>query len=137
MYRLHLSWLWLGLGLVLVATVWFLSLTPKPPSIDVQQGDKVGHLLAYASLMLWFGWLYPRPMLWRVALLFLLQGVLLELLQGLSGYRYADGYDMLANGLGVAIGWALAAVSGATLCRLEALWFGPLPVATEAGSSGP
>ena len=137
MYRLRLSWLWLGLGLTLIATVWFLSLTPRPPSFDIRDGDKYGHLLAYGSLMLWFGWLYPRRVHWRVALLFLLQGVLLELLQGLSGYRYADIYDMFANGLGVAGGWVLVSYSGGVLGRLESLIFGIRTPVVEPGSSGP
>ena len=85
--------------------------------------------------MLWFGWLYPRRVHWRVALLFLLQGALLELLQGLSGYRYADGYDMLANSLGVAGGWILVSFSGGVLGRLESLIFGTTPMAVEPGSS--
>jgi len=136
MYRLRLSWLWLSLGLTLVATVWFLSLTPHPPSIDIQDGDKYGHLLAYGSLMLWFGWLYPRRVHWRVALLFLLQGVLLELLQGLSGYRYADVYDMVANGLGVALGWTLVSFSAGALGRLESWIFGTPAVVVESTGSG-
>jgi VanZ family protein len=136
MNRLRLSWLWLGLGLALVATVWFLSLTPHPPSVDIQNGDKYGHLFAYASLMLWFGWLYPPRVHWRVALLFVLQGLLLELLQGLSGYRYADVYDMLANSLGVAIGWLLVSFSTGALVRLDALIGGSGAMVTENGGTG-
>lgn len=122
MYPLRLSRLWLILGLCLVATVWFLSLTPRPPSVGIQGGDKLGHLLAYAAQMAWFGWLFRRRNHAQLGLLFLLQGGLLELMQGLSGYRVADVADMFANGLGVAAGWTLARAGGNLLGIIET-WF--------------
>src|SRR5712671_3113649 len=46
-----LGWAWAA------AIVW-LSLTPSPPKVDFEQSDKLGHFLAYGSLMLWFCLLY-------------------------------------------------------------------------------
>ena len=47
--------LWLAAGWILVAAVWYLSLTPAPPELlpPFRASDKVGHALAYLILMLW------------------------------------------------------------------------------------
>jgi len=50
--------LWLVLGWAMVAVIIWLSLTPSPPKVDFEQSDKVGHFLAYGSLMFWFAQLY-------------------------------------------------------------------------------
>lgn len=42
-----------------------------------------------------------------VAFGLVLYGVVLEILQGLTGYRMMDGGDMLANSIGVLIGLAV------------------------------
>ena len=88
--------------------VW-LSLTPSPPTLDIEEGDKLGHFLAYGSLMLWFCLLYARRAS-RIgyALLWIGMGIGLEFAQGQLGYRSYELFDMVANTLGVVIGWALA-----------------------------
>jgi len=83
----RLQRLWWALGALLVAAVWVLSLAPRVPSIEVQNGDKIGHFLAYSAQVLWFGWLLSRRRLWAVLLVFVAQGALLEGLQGLTSYR--------------------------------------------------
>ena len=97
----------LGWGWAL-AIIW-LSLTPAPPRIDVAQGDKLGHFAAYGLLMLWFCLLYQRR-LPRIAYGagFIAMGVGLEVIQGLLGYRTYDEFDMLANSIGVLLGWCVA-----------------------------
>ena len=95
--------LWLALGWGLVFAVVYLSLTPKPPAPDITQIDKVGHLLAYAALMGWWGQLDPRHC--RLALAFVLLGLALEIAQSFSDYRQGDVFDMAANSLGVGLGW--------------------------------
>jgi len=95
---------WLTLGWGLVLTVIYLSLTPKPPSTDmVYFGDKIGHFLAYATLMGWWSQLDTRHC--RLALLFVLMGLALEIVQSLSGFREGDVFDMAANAIGVGLGW--------------------------------
>ncbi len=84
-----------------------LSLIPAPPSIDVTAGDKVAHVLAYATLMLWFLQLYPARRRLLLAISFVLMGVGLEALQGLTGWRSFQYLDMVANTAGVALGWLL------------------------------
>ena len=84
-----------------------MSLTPSPPTIDIEQGDKLGHLLAYGTLMLWFCLLYPRRVA-RIAygIAWISMGIGLEFIQGQLGYRTYEVYDMYANALGVLMGWA-------------------------------
>ena len=87
----------------------WLSLTPAPPRIDIEQGDKLAHFVGYGSLMFWFCQLYARRAS-RIAyaLLWTGMGVGLEFIQGQLGYRTYEVYDMYANALGVLIGWALS-----------------------------
>ncbi len=94
-----------GWALALVI-VWF-SLTPSPPRIDVDQGDKLGHFAGYGTLMFWFCLLYARRGA-RIgyAALWIGMGIGLEFAQGQLGYRTYEVYDMYANALGVLIGWA-------------------------------
>ena len=95
---------WLSLGWCLVLAVVYLSLTPKPPSTDmIDGGDKIGHFLAYATLMGWWSQLDTRH--GHLALRFVLLGLALEIAQSLSGYREGDVFDMAANTVGVGLGW--------------------------------
>src|SRR5258708_17000173 len=49
---------WLLLGWMLVLFVVYLSLTPEPVQVPMEEGDKFGHVFAYAALMSWFANLY-------------------------------------------------------------------------------
>ena len=104
-YRLRA--LWLVMGWLLVTLVAYVSLVPAPPAIDVSIGDKVGHILAYATLMLWFLQLYPTYRRLLLAISFVMMGVGLEVLQGLIPSRSLEYLDMVANVGGVALGWLL------------------------------
>jgi len=109
--RLRLLGLALGWGWA-AAIVW-LALMPSPPTIDIDQFDKVSHLLAYGILMFWFCQLYAaRRTRLIYALGFAALGVGLELLQRELGFRTYEVFDMAANTLGVALGWAVALAVG-------------------------
>ncbi len=106
---ISLRTLWLGAGWLGVAVVTYFSLVPNPPAIDFEGGDKVQHLVAYASLMLWFAQvLTDRAKRRGTALLLVALGIALELAQGLVGYRSLSFVDMAANTGGVALGWLAA-----------------------------
>ena len=105
-----MRWIGLGLGWGWAAAIVWLSLTPSPPQVDVQLGDKLGHLGAYALLMLWFSLLYLGRTRMAFAIGFVVMGVGLEFLQGGLGYRTYDLMDMAANTIGVLLGWAAAPV---------------------------
>jgi len=99
--------IWLLLGWGMVAAVVVLSLIPL--DVDLGEGrDKLAHFAAYGSLSFWFGMLFGgRARQLRIALAFAALGVVLEFLQGLTGYRTFDPADMLANAIGAALGWGL------------------------------
>lgn len=104
---MHFLKVWLFIGLMLVASVIYLSLTASYPAYLVMGDDiKLNHILAYAVLMLYFAELIASPrMAWPIAALFLTMGIVLEYLQGQTGYRTFSYYDMLADGLGISFGF--------------------------------
>ncbi len=93
-----------------MAFVIYLSLAPISVDIaPVQHGDKLEHGLAYAVLMIWFACLYAaRPVRLGYAIGFIALGVALEFLQRETGYRDFELLDMVADAVGVLLGWALA-----------------------------
>jgi len=85
--------------------VALLSLLPSP---DIGANDKLMHFITYFALSAGFTTLVNRnyKLLW-VASGLILYGILLEFLQGLTGYRYLELADMLANSTGVLCGLLL------------------------------
>ena len=114
--------LWLIAGWILVAAVTFLSLAPI--EADLSEGrDKWSHLLAYGSLMFWFGMLYrQRISHFYLAQVFVIMGISLEYLQGMTGYRNFDLADMFANAVGVALGWLLVLTPMRKMIALMDKW---------------
>ena len=100
--RLRLVTLWYAVGGGLLLVVAVLSLIPLP---DVGVGDKVSHVVTYCVLAGYFSVLAGRRRsLLGVALGIMAFGVLIEIAQGLSGYRTAEWGDLLANGIGTLAG---------------------------------
>ena len=99
---LKLAKLWYLLGGLMLLTVGFVSLMPVP---DVGVSDKVSHLLTYFLLAGWFSLIAASRVSlgWTIAGL-LAYGILLELLQGMTVYRYAEWGDVLANASGTMAG---------------------------------
>jgi VanZ family protein len=110
---------WRAIGVGLVMSVIWLSLTPRPIEVPIAQGDKLGHVAAYATLMLWFAQLDAR---YRArasyALAFVALGVALEFAQRLTGYRSFDINDMVAGAVGVLLGWVVAPPRGPDVLAL-------------------
>lgn len=107
--RLRFQRLWLALGGAFVLLVIYLSLNHDPVPAPAYWGVKSGHVAAYAWLMYWFRQAVgtPRQRLAAMAAL-MLMGVVLEFVQGASGYRTLSAQDMLANAVGLAVGWLVA-----------------------------
>ncbi len=100
--RLKLIRLWYLLGGILLLLVAISSLMPVP---DVGVGDKTAHVLTYALLCGWFSLLAgDRRALVYTALALMGYGVLIEVLQGFTGYRHAEWADLLANAAGICAG---------------------------------
>ena len=99
---LKLAKLWYLLGGLMLLTVGFVSLMPVP---DVGVSDKFSHLLTYFLLAGWFSLIAASRVSlgWIIAGL-LAYGILLELLQGMTVYRYAEWGDVLANASGTMAG---------------------------------
>jgi VanZ family protein len=120
--RLHRPWQLIGW--MLVVLVVYLSLTPAPIEFPVEDGDRYEHALAYATLMFWFAHLHDgfRARV-GLALAFIAMGVGLEFAQGMTGYRSFQVPDMIANAVGVGIGWLAAPPRLPHALRLiEAFW---------------
>lgn len=95
---------WYGLGILMLLVVAVLSLMPVPDT-GVGVNDKLAHVVTYFTLASWFALLAPQraALLWTVVGL-LAFGVLLEVLQGMTGYRYAEWADIAANASGTLVG---------------------------------
>lgn len=121
-YPLRWRPVWLAVGWLLIAVVIWLSLIPNPPQTpEIPFGDKLNHLLAYAVLMGWFGQLYRRPLMrLGYAFSFVLLGVVLEITQGMGGYRWFEVADAVANTAGVVLAFvALRLGADRVLYRVE------------------
>lgn len=128
--RLRFSGWWTSFGFLLIAIVVYASLAPISPSklLAFPESDKIMHFLAYAGMMFWFGQIYPKG---RASLFissgFIILGALLEVLQGLSGYRTFEYLDMSANALGVISGFIISRTRlGRLFCAFETLLTGLL-----------
>jgi VanZ family protein len=100
--------IWLLLGWGMVFSVFVLSLIPL--NVDLEEGrDKVAHFTAYGSMAFWFAMLFEgRARQLAIAIAFAAMGVAIEFLQSMTDYRTFDVADMIANGIGAALGWGLA-----------------------------
>jgi VanZ family protein len=107
-HKLRLGWL--AMGWIWIVSIFYVSLIPHPPNLmSFWNADKLEHALAYSLLMLWFCQVY-RHSRSRYLLVTLLtaMGILIEYLQGTTNYRTFDYADMVANCVGVLVGWAWA-----------------------------
>ena len=123
MRPLRYTALWLVLGWALtigaiVASLWPSNVHLRAMGLD----DKLAHAGAYFVLMVWFAGVYSPRRYPLVAGLLLLLGGLIEVLQGQLLHRLADPVDLLADGIGIAPGYAVALLGLGTWCsRFEAL----------------
>lgn len=91
--------------IAVLAVILFTGLRPEPVPQVFDQQDKLHHLLGFAALMFTLRLAFAQ---WRVvwaAAACLGAAVLIELAQGLLPNRWASLGDMLANTLGVLLGW--------------------------------
>jgi len=100
---------WTAVGLGFVALVVYLSLAQDPLPYAPPDALDHGHIVAYFWLMIWFAQIHHRwPQRLALAAAFGVLGIVLEFLQGMTGYRQFDYVDMLRDGIGIAVGLALA-----------------------------
>jgi VanZ family protein len=110
--------LWLAVWLFGWLLCVVLSLGHPPQiGLEVPEGDKVEHFLAYGLLSVWAVWLFAtRRAHWQAALALVLLGVAMEFAQGaFTSDRMMDPRDALADALGVGVGQLLALGRGQLL----------------------
>ena len=110
MRPLRLLRLWKAMGLMGVCLLIQQSLTPSPTDLMAfPGGDKLLHFSAYLSLMVWFGFIYlPGKVYLGIGVGLILIGMILEILQKITGYRSFEYSDLIFSFLGVIAGWFLA-----------------------------
>jgi VanZ family protein len=103
---------WRAVLLVLMCVAAWFAFIPATPAAQPNSIDKVEHLLAFAALGV-AALFTASPGLRRLvqaAAGLLLYGAFIELVQTQLPTRQADWADLVADGLGVAIGLGLAAL---------------------------
>jgi VanZ family protein len=102
---LKLIRIWYALGAMMLIAVAIACLMP---ALEIGVGDKFSHLITYFLLAGWFAMLARgrAALVWTLAGL-VAYGMLLELLQGQTGYRFAEWGDVVANGIGALAGVTL------------------------------
>jgi glycopeptide antibiotics resistance protein len=91
--------------LCITATI-LASLMPGGGKPLFQMQDKVAHAAIYGLLFFFCANAYNnRFPLWLLALVLAGFGLSMELAQSMTSYRYADGWDMLANSTGILLVW--------------------------------
>ena len=113
-----------NISLVLKGMFWLcfvavntLALSPAPylPPLVFDWWDKAQHAIAFGTLAVLAVLAYSGVSKVRIGLLLIAHGVLIEVLQYFTGYRFGDWQDALADGVGVLVGLALMAA----LMRLD------------------
>ncbi len=93
--------LWHLIGALMIAFIFYMSLTPHPIQLSVQGSDKLYHFSGYFGVMAWYAQLLKRRSIAIVA--FIVMGISLEFAQMLVNTRSFEWADMLANVAGVVI----------------------------------
>ena len=86
--------------------VMVLSLVPIGTEVPSTGWDKTNHLLGFSVLAILGCWSYPNRVI-TVLVGLLAYGALIEGLQSLTPHRFAEWGDLLADGLGLLLGWVL------------------------------
>jgi hypothetical protein len=112
-------WIVFGIGFILL--VIHLSLTSQPVDVPGWWNFKLGHIVAYCWLMLWFAQIYARfGVRLAIAAALLAMGIGLEYVQGLVGRDFSYS-DMRDDGIGIALGWGIALTPfGKVLKKIDA-----------------
>ena len=117
--------LWQALALLMLGSTVWATLAPRPPhlAIGILGWDKAQHAVVYACLMWWCVQAFQRCGLFFWAAILFLMGGSLELLQNQTGSRHMELTDIVANGVGILVGFLLWLTPlGRTLQAAE-LWF--------------
>lgn len=114
---------WQAAIVLLAAVIVAGGLLPLPELAAAGGFDKLEHFVAYFALTLLGSGIVPPERLWLVAARAFALGLAVELLQAsLTTTRTADWVDVLANGAGVLMAWAVASGGRAGWARHVDAW---------------
>ncbi len=91
--------------IAVLAVLIFSGLKPEPVPQVFDDQDKLHHLCGFAAFMFTLRLAFPRWHVFWAAVLSLATGLLIEVGQSFLPNRQASLGDMLANSLGVLVGW--------------------------------
>lgn len=101
-------WWVLGVLLIVAATIVCLIPNTEIPK-DFELNDKVSHLIGHGALAAYFAGLMPRRSWWKIFVLLLLFGTVIECAQHYMQFgREGDPRDVIANSLGTVLGLVAA-----------------------------
>lgn len=101
--------IWQMIGYLLVGLVILLSVISPASNPDLFRiNDKIGHFLAYGVLMGWFAQWHENTHFKYLVMIFIAQGITLEVVQTFLPEREGSFLDILANSMGVLTAWGLA-----------------------------
>ncbi|MCP3999820.1 MAG: hypothetical protein GY727_02800 [Gammaproteobacteria bacterium] len=116
----QLNWrhVWLSCGYLFVLTVLAFALWPllNSRTMMIPYFDKFLHAFTFMFLMLWFSGLMSRNFYFRLFLILLIYGALIEFLQNLTPHRQMELNDFIANAIGLIVGWLLARTGMGNWC---------------------
>lgn len=113
---------WLVTGLLGLAAGLALALLPSSTVVTPAANDKLLHAAGFLALMVWFGGIFTRRLVARVALALAAYGLLIELLQSLTTSRQAEALDVVADVVGILLGWLLSAAGLSRWCTTLESW---------------
>lgn len=96
--------------IAVLAVILFSGLKPDPVPQLFDQQDKLHHMLGFAALAFTLRLAFPRWALGWLLGTSLLAALLIEVGQSLQPQRTASPADMLANTLGVLLGWGCSQI---------------------------
>ena len=98
--------------LAALTATFVMAVIPHPPPLPGSPGDKIQHILAFATLSVLGTLAYPRLSFIRLFAGLILFGALIEVVQAIPAlHRNSDILDLLADGVGALVaGLALRTV---------------------------
>ncbi|MBL8202316.1 MAG: VanZ family protein [Chromatiales bacterium] len=121
MLPLRFGRIWLGAGLLLLGFGLLSALSSHPPGMG-SLNDKFLHTIGFLGFMVWFGGVFERRFLLRVALALAAYGLLIEVLQSLTPTRQAEALDLAADVAGILLGWLLCVAGLSRWCTMLESW---------------
>ncbi len=103
MQQVVIRWLWAFVSCL--ALIMIVSLMPVNGTGWFPGQDKIMHAISFAALFLMGSQAFPRlASWWRLHLGLLIYGALIEWLQGKTGYRSMEAWDVVADISGLVLG---------------------------------